>query len=273
MKGKIGLLSAFGVLAIAVAVLAQTGTTSEQQARTRLQELNALKNQLRTERTETFKQIQQERQALKNEVQVMLSNFSTATTVERQEMMEELQTRRQEVQESIQTLRQNLRENAKLLRENFREKVKDLKQRVRIAVVHGRSLRMLNRFRAAIARFEHILDRLESRKQKIEERGIDASSVDPLFEQAETLLTEAEAKFEELKAKYEELLTGENPRKVAGQGKEIAQELKVEIVKLHEKLKEIVHALAALTPEEESPETATSTATTSQSSIPESNND
>ena len=197
---------------------------------------------------------------------------------------------RKALQEKIQTLQQNTRENAKELRDNFRENVKavfvgdftgDGKADVaihdrrtgdwfvgktaRIAVAHGKGLRMVNRYRSAIARFDHILGRLESRVEKIrieieaEARAkgkiielFPPHSVVLLIEEAKNMQVENEARLVQLEAKYESFLLGENSQKREGifiklgdlpgnaeEAREIAQELKVEIENLHDKLREI----------------------------------
>ncbi len=147
----------------------------------------------------------------------------------------------------------------KALRDNFRENVKttighvDHGKTARIAVAHGKGLRMLNRFRSAMARFDHILSRLESRIEKIkieiegEERaatGIVNSKFPPdnlvaLIEKAKNMQVENEAKMEELKAKYESLLLGENAGGIAEEARAIAAELKTDIENLHSIIIEI----------------------------------
>ncbi|QQG46013.1 MAG: hypothetical protein HYY55_03545 [Candidatus Niyogibacteria bacterium] len=142
-------------------------------------------------------------------------------------------------------------ENAKVLRDNFRENVRTLFKDDgtplrRIAVAHGKGLRMLNRFRSAMARFDHILGRLESRIEKMrieieaEERaatGNTKSKFPPendasLIERAKNMQVENEAKMEELKAKYESLLLGENAGGIAKEARAIAAELKADIENL-----------------------------------------
>ena len=102
----------------------------------------------------------------------------------------------------------------------------------RIALAHGKGLRMLNRFRSAMARFDHILGRLESRIEKLKAQGIDVSSVIPRIEEAKNMSAENEAKMEELKAKYESLLLGENVGGVAEEARALATELKTDIENL-----------------------------------------
>ncbi|MBI2635224.1 MAG: hypothetical protein HYW79_01630 [Parcubacteria group bacterium] len=144
-------------------------------------------------------------------------------------------------------------ENAKVLRDNFRENVRTLFKGDgtpvrRIALAHGRGLRMLNRFRSATARFDHILGRLESRIEKMriefEVEGEDCE-VKSIFHtsddnggieiatlKAKNMQVENEAKIEELKAKYESLLLGENAGGIAKEARAIAEELKADIENL-----------------------------------------
>ena len=143
------------------------------------------------------------------------------------------------------------RENAKALREDFRENVKttighvDHGKTARIAVAHGKGLRMLNRFRSAMARFDHILGRLESQIEKIrievETEGrakgkieiiLPPPNIAVLIEEAKNMQVENAAKMEELKAKYESLLLGENAGGVAEEARAIATELKTDIENL-----------------------------------------
>ncbi|MBI2068528.1 MAG: hypothetical protein HYT67_00240 [Candidatus Yanofskybacteria bacterium] len=140
----------------------------------------------------------------------------------------------------------------KALRDNFRENVKitighvDHGKTARIALAHGKGLRMLNRFRSAMARFDHILGRLESRIEKMrieiegEERaetGLPNYTFPPrktviLIEEAKNIQVENEAKMKELKAKYESLLLGENAGGIAEEARAIATELKADIENL-----------------------------------------
>ena len=148
-----------------------------------------------------------------------------------------------------------MNEKAKGVRENLRKNVRavighvDHGKTARIAVAHGKGLRMINRFRSATARFDHILSRLESRVEKFKAQGFAVDSffeVEVSIEEAKNISTENKAKLEQLKAKYESLLLGENLRGVAEEAREIAKELKVEIQNLHAKLREIVRGLNAV---------------------------
>ncbi|MDP2630987.1 MAG: hypothetical protein Q8P56_06315 [Candidatus Uhrbacteria bacterium] len=172
----------------------------------------------------------------------IIQNLRAAAPEERENLKEELKVSRGTFQTEIVALNLSIRENAKVLRDNFRENVRtvighvDHGKTARIAVAHGKGLRMLNRFRSATARFDHILGRLESRVEKLEARGVDISTVIPLIEEAKNMSVENEAKMEELKAKYESLLLGENVKGISEEARAIAKELKAEIETLHAKL-------------------------------------
>lgn len=175
----------------------------------------------------------------------IIQNIRAATPEERENLVDELQANRRIYDTEILSMSLSIRENAKELRENFRERVEtvighvDHGKTARIVIAHGKGLRMINRFRSATARFEHILGRLESRVGKFEARGVDVSLVTPLIEEAKNMSLENEVRLEELKAKYESLLEGENSRGIGEEARAIAKELKVEIENLHSKLREI----------------------------------
>ncbi|QQG45219.1 MAG: hypothetical protein HYW89_04465 [Candidatus Sungiibacteriota bacterium] len=181
---------------------------------------------------------------------------------EKTDKIEKLRANREAFQTEIISVNLTIRENAKALRDNFRENVKttighvDHGKTARIAVAHGKGLRMLNRYRSAMVRFDHILSRLESRIEKMriefeaEERAKTGSvnntfpprNMAILIEKAKNMSVENEAKMEELKAKYESLLLGENAKGVLAkltivpekgeEARALAAELKTDIENL-----------------------------------------
>lgn len=234
--------------------ITQTQTTQQtprQELRAQVQtERQAVKTQIQTQREATRAKIQEERATLKTETQQKLQTIKTTTSEEREKIRAELKTSRDALHQNVKTMREETRTEAKQLRDDFRTKVQDAHERARIAAAHGRGLKMLNRYRAAIARFEHLIGRIEMRLEKLKARGVDVSSVIPMIEEAKNMKIEAEADLEALKAKYEELLKGENGKGIAEEARAIAKELKTKLQAFHAKLKEIARALRALTPPE-----------------------
>ncbi|MDP2926838.1 MAG: hypothetical protein Q8N65_01730 [bacterium] len=173
------------------------------------------------------------REVFHDEQTSAIQNLKSATAPEeRKNFINELRANRGIFLTEIVSVNLGIRENAKELRDNFRFLKIDTADGNRIALAHGKGLRMLNRFRSAMARFDHILGRLESRIEKFEAQGIDVSSTILLIEEAKNMSVESEAKMEELKTKYESLLLGENVGGVAKEARAIATELKVEIENL-----------------------------------------
>lgn len=253
MYRKITLTSILGIIFVMTMAIANddTGTSTpggELRAEL-LEERRELKIQIESERERIHEIIEEDREIFHDVSKSIINNIKSATGEDRGELIEQLRSQRQTLHENAGVLRQELRENSRELRENFRERVKSLNERARIGAAHGRGLRMLNRFRAAIARFDHITGRLESRIEKLEERGIDVSSVTPLIEEAKNMKAEADVTMETLKAKYESLLEGENSKGIGEEAKEIALELKTEVRNLHAKLREIITAIKSLVPE------------------------
>jgi hypothetical protein len=204
----------------------------------------------------------------------IIRNIRAAAPEGRKNLIDKLRANREAFQTEIVSMNLSIRENAKVLRDNFRENVKttighvDHGKTARIAIAHGKGLRMLNRFRSAMARFDHILGRLESRIEKIRieieaealANGV-VISVNPpkvhsvllLIEEAKNIQVENEARMEELKAKYESLLffdgyeEGKSVRGIAEEARALAIELKTEIENLHDKLREIATAISGFT--------------------------
>lgn len=181
----------------------------------------------------------------------IVQNIRSAAPEERKDLIDELQASRETFQTEIVSMNLSIRGNAKELREHYQAELNDVNddgrvRLARIAVAHGKGLRMLNRFRSAMARFDHILGRLESRVEKLEAQGVPADSFFDVFvsiEEAKNMSVENEAKMEELKAKYESLLLGENAGGVAEEARAIAKELKSEIENLHIKLRDIADGI------------------------------
>ena len=257
MSKKIIISLLIGLVLTAGSVLARTNATSSGEGRLEKELRGQVQVQFKEARQAIQKAIKEKRDSLQKEAQKQLKNLKDATLEGREKIIEGLKSRREALKEEAQALRQNLRENAKGLRDNFREKVKSVKERARIGAAHGKGLRMLNRFRSAIARFEHILKRLETRTQKLEAQGKDISSITPLIEEAKNTQVQAEAKIEDLKAKYESLLEGGNSKGIGQEAQTMAKEIKAEIEKLHNKLKEIVIVLTKITPQDEEKNEAT----------------
>lgn len=240
MQRKILTAVVFSLLFMSSAVFAENVNTIIKQER------ENLKIQLQAQKDDIFQNIQRKKTMLQQETKTALQNMKNAGAENRLDAKQQLQAKREALLSEAQALRKNLKENSEVLRDNFREKIKSVKQRALTAAAHGKGLKMLNRFRSAAARFDNILGRLESRIQRLENKGIDASSVLPLIEEAKNMSVQNKAKLEELKAKYESLLSGENPRGIGEEAGLFAKELKAETVKLHAKLKEIISAIKVL---------------------------
>ncbi len=248
MKIKILTAVLFSLLFISPVVFAEKSDTVKNTIIK--QERENLKLRLQTQKEDILQNIQRKKIMFQQETKTVLRNINNLGKENRQKAKEELQAKRETLLNETTALRQNLKEGAKDMRDNFKEKVKSPKQRALIASAHGKGLRMINRYRSAVARFDNILQRLETRVEKMENNGVDVSSIVPLIEEAKNMGVQNKAKLEELKAKYESLLSGENTQGAGKEAGQIAKELKSEIIKLHAKLKEIISAIKVLAPEE-----------------------
>lgn len=220
------------------------------------EEREQLRQNIREERQVLIQNLEQKREQFRQEAEPILARLKDKDLAfeEREQLRQQLREKNDELRLEAIQLHQETLNNAQQLRQNFRQNILDVRTRAQVAVAHGKGLRMLNRFRAAITRFDHILVRLETRAHKMEAEGIDISSVVPLLEEAKILSAKGQSKLEELEARYESLLEGENSSGIGKEAGQIAQELKAEIEQLHEMLKEILFTLKGLVSEEINPQ-------------------
>jgi exonuclease VII small subunit len=107
----------------------------------------------------------------------------------------------------------------------------------------GQAVKPLKHFRFAIARFENIVKRLESRVARMEDHGIDVSKTKSQLEEAKKILTPAQTNLETAKEKYAALLAGGQPKGQVKEARTVVTELKAKVKELHKKLREIIKAL------------------------------
>lgn len=187
----------------------------------------------------------------------IIRNIRSAAPEERDDLIDKLRTTTGTFQTEILSMSLAIRDNAKDLRDNFRKATVTIKLRDdqgvapklceavckgRITIAHGKGLLLVYRYRSALARFDDILGRIESRvarKQWLASNFAVRISI----EEAKNKQLENEATLEVLTATYESLLAGENPQGVAEEAREIAKELKTEIKTLHAKLRDIVNEI------------------------------
>jgi len=184
----------------------------------------------------------------KNLLQTSLDGlkFKNIAPEQKEEIKRELKEKREQVQKEIKNLRQENLEKEKELRQNLKFNISDLKTRTKVSAAYGKGLKMINRYRAVTYRFKNIIDRIESRVQKMEKQGIDISEIIPLIEEAKNINTLNELKLEEMKEKYSLLLEGKNLEEISKQSRQIAEEIKKENESLNSKLKEIISLMKNL---------------------------
>lgn len=212
------------------------------------EEHRTIEDTIQTDRVQAREVIIQEAGELKGYIEQRRAEYQNATNEEKESLRAEFQNQREALHQNTQSLRQEVKDNALELREQFRASSKSQIEQARIVVAHKRAFNMTNRFSSALIRFDNIVERIESRLEKLEAEGVDTSSVLFMLEELKTLQAENEALLESLKATYESLLEADDVSSTKNDAKLIAQELKENMINIHSKLKEIVKAMRLLNP-------------------------
>lgn len=104
----------------------------------------------------------------------------------------------------------------------------------------------INRMQHAINKLQNIIDRIDGAVSKLNEQGVDTSSVDSLVTQAKDEKAEAIRLLDDAKAKHAAILESEHPREAVTEFISSLRALKSQLVKLHGTLVETVRTLKSL---------------------------
>lgn len=171
-----------------------------------------------------------------NYLVVLLVLFSFIAPATRAE--EARNTIRQRVEEE----RENIAEKFTAQKEQFRQRIEETRK-IRIRAYWGR---IMGRMGIATTRLERIADRISSRLDKFQEKGVDVTNPRELLETAKTKITDAKAAVENAKNKIEEIMNS------GGDAKTIFQQIKDELNKVKQAIKDahsaLVDVIVALKP-------------------------
>ena len=124
---------------------------------------------------------------------------------------------------------------------------KQNEQRVkRLAKLKNSMARHINRMQRVINRLQNIIDRIEGARDKLNDRGIDTSSVETLVSQAKAEKAEAVRLLDDAKAKHAAITDSENPRESVKAFISSLRSLKDQLIQLHKTLQSIVPILKRL---------------------------
>ena len=141
-------------------------------------------------------------------------------------------------EEARNTIRQRVEEGGK----QFQQKIEETRK-IRIRAYWGR---IMGRMGIATTRLERIADRISSRLDKFQEKGVDVTNPRELLETAKTKITDAKAAVENAKNKIEEIMNS------GGDAKTIFQQIKDELNKVKQAVKDahsaLVDVIVALKP-------------------------
>jgi chromosome segregation ATPase len=146
-------------------------------------------------------------------------------------------------------------QNTEARRKNEQEraqKAQELRRKGQINAIKRLMANQINRATRAISRMSNILDRIESRSEKLAGNGVDVSEFEDLIKAAQDQEAEAVATVEKLKSDWSALQeTSENPRPTVQQFMTSANMLKRQVIEFHRSLMAIVKAMRQAVSEDE----------------------
>ncbi|MGE5297759.1 MAG: hypothetical protein ACM3KM_01200 [Acidobacteriaceae bacterium] len=104
----------------------------------------------------------------------------------------------------------------------------------------------ISRSDSALERMSAIYTKIETRKEKMDEQGLDTSSLTPLMEKAMTQKEKVAGMLETATTKLQAVKTSAQPRKAAQEFLTANKDLKKALIELHQNLKDIVKAMIAI---------------------------
>jgi hypothetical protein len=178
-----------------------------------------------TERRENFEANQEARK----------EEFAS-TSAARQEKLEE----RKENIASTTAARQKVQEERRAaLSERVQERITNLAANVS------------NRIEAAIRRMENVIGRIESRTEKLSERGVDTTVAEGHIRDAKQTLEEAKSLIADIDRAVANVTGSENPREAWAETKTIFVDAKAALLSVHESLRAAIDALKTAVSEAE----------------------
>ncbi len=241
-----------------VAVYAQTASSSPLQKRTESrQEIQKLRNEVRSSTTEERKQFQDEREKLQKEMK------NTTSTQERSALKLEIEKARQTMLEKIKKQTDDLKVQVK--------KIKDTQKQETVLSVHN-SLAALNtkvtdQLLQTTDKLGVILGNITSRASKMKAGGIDVTSIDSMIQTAQNAIQAAQTAIKAQAVKIYPITISGTGTAVQSDVVKARQSLMTDLTatravvqKARESVQTVATTLAKLTPATN----ATSTATTTQ---------
>lgn len=170
-------------------------------------------------RVEIKEDIKDGRVEIKERMKERHQEFASSTRERREETKENIKELRAEFASTTKERRHEFREDIKKLRVEFasttqarRDAIKaNVAERVKEQVIKHVE-RIERRLTAAIERFENLSDRMASRIEKLEEKGVDMTNAKALLATADAAIAQAETEVEAIGDALEQALQSENPK-------------------------------------------------------------
>jgi hypothetical protein len=118
----------------------------------------------------------------------------------------------------------------------------------RIMAVKALVQAQIRRAENILARMDHLITRIESRRAKLSDEGADLTAVDALISKAKEQKADAKEALDKAKANYAEIDGSEHPREQVHAFMTSMRELKTQLVALHKTLVETIRAMVKAVP-------------------------
>jgi Skp family chaperone for outer membrane proteins len=177
------------------------------------------------------------------------AGLATDSATRRAEVMERVEAKRETVRERVEQKRAEIQQRMEERKEQMATRAAERRQRLaerKKALVRKFFSRMYRRFQAAVSRMERIADRIESRLGKMENRGIDVTTLRSDLAGARDDIGVAEGMLQGLEEKVEEALSSDDPKTAFEEVRDIVHETRAMLKEIHRKLVDIIVAMKGI---------------------------
>ena len=167
----------------------------------------------------------------------------------KEEVKEKFEAVRAEIKEKREEVRDTIKEKREAFKEESKERVSILKERVseeRAQKIEAFFGSMVRKFEAAISRLRILADRIDSRLDKLEDKGRDITTLRAALDDARNTIETAEDALDKAKEEFTTFASAENPKEYFEKVKLVVQDVASKVKISHKALVDVINSVKGI---------------------------